>query len=136
MSQPLRRPAGRVLLRVDDKLRFRIPPWVLPAIESHLPWIITSLDGEIIRMYPVEEWVKARTALLAGGKEGQAVLAFAELHVCEYGLDNMDRMLLPPSLPSAKQLRHKQVLLVWRRDHVEVVSAETPVSDSSSSARS
>lgn len=87
-----------------------------------MPWVTTSLDGEVIRIYPLAEWEKAKNDLRAMGEDGEKIIFFAESHmVSDYGLDKGGRMLLP-NLPCRDRLR--AVRLVWVREHIEILSEE------------
>lgn len=114
-------PFSYCLSRVDDKGRIKIGADFREPMAASPKWFVCSLEGEIVRIYPAEEWQRIKRALQSEGASGAKVVAFAEKHGFETKLDACDRILVPRPLFGVL-LGCESVWLYWRDGHILVLN--------------
>ena len=120
---------------VDDKGRLKLPASVNRQFKEnykHGDIFITSLDGETVKMYPIEEW-KVVEALLSSRSTGtdqasdgmvkNRILFQVSRFGAEESLDNQGRLLVPAVLRDSAGMRGT-VVIQWQSNHLVVMSEE------------
>jgi len=120
--------------RVDDKGRLKLPALVRQRIEDHyhdLHVFITSIDGEVVKVFPLKEWETVEARLSQKSPEGKEsdgevkdkILFQTQRFGAEETLDNQGRILVPAVLREAAGMRG-EVRILWQSNHMLVLSAE------------
>jgi len=107
--------------RVDDKGRIKIGADFRGPMAVCANWFVCSLEGEVVRIYPAEEWQRIKLALQSEGGSGALVVAFAEKHGFETEVDGCSRILIPRPL-FGTLLVSESVWLYWRDGHILVLN--------------
>jgi MraZ protein len=113
--------------RVDDRGRLRLPTDLLKYWESTgaKQLFVTSFDGAIARIYPLDEWEKAEKLLEEPGddaNEGEDLLFTARTYGGDTDIDSQGRILMPTTLRREMGVENEPVHMMYMRGHVEVFS--------------
>ncbi|MFQ5816333.1 MAG: division/cell wall cluster transcriptional repressor MraZ [Terriglobia bacterium] len=101
---------GNYQARVDEKGRLKIPAAFLAELrESHAgEFFVTSLNGEFVRIWPLEEWSRIEERLARVSSTNRAKKKFLN-RVNYYGqlakLDKQGRVLIPVRLRDSAGMR-------------------------------
>lgn len=101
---------GNYPARVDEKGRLKIPQAFLRAFEENYEgeFFVTSLNGEFVRIWPLEEWARLEERLARVSSTNRAKKKFLN-RVNYYGqqakLDKQGRLLIPSILREAAGMR-------------------------------
>ncbi len=125
---------GQQTARVDDKGRLKFPALVRQRLlkqysDSHV--FITSLDGEAVKIFPIQEWEIVEARLSEKSSDGKEIdgevkdkiLFQANKYGAEESLDNQGRILVPAVLRETAGMRG-EVKMVWQSNHVLALSAD------------
>lgn len=116
---------GNYPARVDEKGRLKIPASFLSVVKEKFgeDFFVTSLNGQYVRIWPLEVWEELEERLAQAGSANLAKKKFLNL-VNYYGqvvkLDKQGRVLIPPMLRESAAMRgevavlgHLTYLEVW-----------------------
>ncbi len=110
--------------RVDEKGRLKVPADFKRVLDEKYgsQFYITSLDGKIAQIYPMEEWESVETKVSAQPSMNPAVKKF--LNVTSYygqavEIDAQGRVLIPGLLRESASLKG-DVAVVGTLNHLEV----------------
>ena len=120
--------------RVDDKGRLKFPSLVRQSLEreySDFGVFITSLDGEVTKVFPMAEWESLEARLSqksteskdADGEVKDKILFQTNRFGAEETLDNQGRILVPAVLRESAGMRG-EVKLQWQSNHILVLTAD------------
>jgi transcriptional regulator MraZ len=114
--------------RVDEKGRLKVPADFKRLIDEKYGerFYITSTDGRIARIYPMEEWERLEEKLARLSNFNPTKRKFLD-RANYYGqaveMDNQGRVLMPALLRDAAQLKG-EVAVLGHLDHLQVRNAE------------
>lgn len=115
---------GNCPTRVDDKGRLKIPADFKRVLDEKYgaQFYITSLDGKIAQIYPMEEWERVEQKIAAQPSMNPAVKKF--LNTTNYWgsvveVDGQGRVLMPGLLRESAGLKG-EVAVVGFLNHLEV----------------
>ena len=120
---------------VDAKGRMKLPSAVQRKLKEAYEsgeFFITSLDGETVKVFPIQEWERLEARLAEKSTESNQamdgsiknkILFQANRFGSEETLDNQGRLLVPAALRDTAGMRG-EVKLQWQANHIMVVSAE------------
>jgi MraZ protein len=110
--------------RVDEKGRMKVPADFKRLIDEKYSaqFYITSTDGKIAKLYPMEEWERLEQKVAAQASMKPVIKKF--LNVTNYWgqvveIDGQGRLLLPGLLREAANLKG-EVAVVGFLNHIEV----------------
>jgi MraZ protein len=120
--------------RVDDKGRLKFPSLVRQRLEqeySDFSVFITSVDGDVAKVFPMTEWetVEARLSQKSienkdvDGEVKDKILFQTNRFGAEETLDNQGRILVPAVLRESAGMRG-EVKLQWQSNHILVLNAD------------
>ena len=118
---------GSASTRIDDKGRLKIPSIFRSVIQDRhgADVFVTSLTGECVLIYPLQEWVALEQRLLDLPEQLPERLKFLEL-VNYFGqegeLDSQGRVLIPTLIRSEAEIAG-EVRVYGRITHLEVWNA-------------
>ena len=107
---------GSYTARVDDKGRLKIPAaFLTPLRETYAgQFFVTSLTGQFVRIYPLEEWHRIEERLAQVSSTNRAKKKFLNL-VNYYGqvvsLDKQGRVLIPALLRESAAMKGEVAVL-------------------------
>lgn len=132
---------GNFLAKVDDKGRLKLPSKFRSIIEPRFgrEFFVTSLDGESIRIYPMEIWVEIEQKLSASSGFKPAIVRFKN-RVNYFGqvanMDSQGRVLLHPLvrdkagvLGEVAVLGQQNFLEVWNHGELEKKLEAEPLTE-------
>lgn len=119
--------------RVDDKGRLKFPALVRQRLlkqYSDAQVFITSLDGEVVKVFPLQEWEIVETRLSEKSPDGKEIdgevkdkiLFQTSKFGAEESLDNQGRILVPAVLRETAGMRG-EVKVLWQSNHLLVLNA-------------
>ncbi len=121
---------GNSPARVDEKGRLKIPAQFKQVLDESYEnkFFVTSLDGQYVRIYPLEEWTKVEEKV-KGSTFNETRRKFM-LKVNYFGgmaeMDNQGRILIPPVLREASGMKgdvfvvgSASYLEVWTKDRMQ-----------------
>ena len=131
---------GNYPARIDEKGRLKIPvPFkdVLDEKYDSDEFCVTSLDGQYVRIYPMEEWVPIEEKLARGGSFNQARRKFLD-RMNYFGQivkwDKPGRILIPTVLREAAEMKGNVAVLgnltyltVWNNDRYLAEIRNNPI---------
>jgi MraZ protein len=110
--------------RVDEKGRLKVPADFKRVLDEQYgsQFYITSLDGKIAQIYPMEEWERVEQKIAAQPSMNPAVKKF--LNVTSYygqavEIDGQGRVLIPGLLRESASLKG-EVAVVGSLNHLEI----------------
>ena len=119
---------GNYPARVDEKGRLKIPAPFKEDVEENYGklFYITSLDGQYVRIYPLEEWNKLEEKLQAASSFNRTRRKFLD-RTNYFGqlveMDKQGRVLIPAVLREEAEMRGDVAVLgnlafleVWNRE--------------------
>lgn len=101
---------GNYQARVDEKGRLKIPQAFLDVLRENYgeDFFVTSLNGEFVRIWPLEEWsqIEARLARVAStNRAKKKFLNRANYYGQQVKLDKQGRLLVPSLLRESAGMR-------------------------------
>jgi len=130
---------GNYPARVDEKGRLKIPAAFLEALRENYggEFFVTSLNGEFVRIYPLEEWNRIEERLARVGSTNRTKKKFLN-RVNYYGqlakLDKQGRILIPALLREVAAMRGEVAVLgsltyldVWNHQRFLEEIKKTPI---------
>ncbi len=117
---------------VDEKGRLKLPAKVRQRFENQYEdrdVFITSLDGKVVKLFPMREWEAAETRLSEKSTESKdmdgevkdKILFQANKYGSEESLDNQGRVLVPAVLRETAGMSG-EVKILWSSNHILVLS--------------
>ena len=119
---------GNYPARADDKGRLKIPATFKEELQENYgkQFYITSLDGQYVRIYPLEEWNKLEEKLQAASSFNRTRRKFLD-RTNYFGqlveMDNQGRVLIPAVLREMADMKGDVAVLgnltfleVWNRE--------------------
>ena len=118
---------------VDEKGRLKLPAKVRQRFENRYEdrdVFITSLDGKVVKVFPLREWEAVETRLSEKSTESKdmdgevkdKILFQANKYGSEESLDNQGRVLVPAVLRETAGMSG-EVKILWSSNHLLVLSA-------------
>jgi MraZ protein len=131
---------GNYPARIDEKGRLKIPVPFKAAIDEKYDgseFCVTSLDGQYVRIYPMEEWVRIEEKLASGGSFNKSRRKFLD-RMNYYGQvvswDKTGRVLIPATLREAADMKGEVAVLgnltwlaVWNNDRFQADLKNNPI---------
>jgi MraZ protein len=132
---------GNYPTRVDEKGRLKVPAAFKEELEQNYArqFYITSLDGQYVRIYPMEEWMKLEEKLQAASTFNETRRRFLSRtnyfgQVVE--MDNQGRLLIPALLREKAEMKGEVAVLgylnyleVWNNERFIREIEQNPMSD-------
>jgi MraZ protein len=117
---------------VDEKGRLKLPAKVRQRFEDKYEdrdVFITSLDGKVVKLFPLREWEAVETRLSEKSTESKEmdgevkdkILFQANKYGSEESLDNQGRVLVPAVLRETAGMSG-EVKILWSSNHMLVLS--------------
>ena len=117
---------------VDEKGRLKLPAKVRQPFENQYEdrdVFITSLDGKVVKLFPMREWEAVETRLSEKSTESKdmdgevkdKILFQANKYGSEESLDNQGRVLVPAVLRETAGMSG-EVKILWSSNHMLVLS--------------
>jgi MraZ protein len=117
---------------VDEKGRLKLPAKVRQRLENQYgnrDVFITSLDGKVVKLFPLREWEAAEARLSEKSTESKEmdgevkdkILFQANKYGSEESLDNQGRVLVPAVLRETAGMSG-EVKILWSSNHMLVLS--------------
>ena len=118
---------------VDDKGRLKLPASVKRALKdqyTHMDVFVTSLDGKVVKVFPVREWETVEETLSrksTGPEQGidgtvkNKILFQANRFGAEESLDGQGRFLVPAALRESASMKGA-VKIQWQTNHMLVMN--------------
>jgi DNA-binding transcriptional regulator/RsmH inhibitor MraZ len=124
---PAQPPLGIYSSRCDDKGRVRLPKEFEEFLRTFAEpqFFVTSLDGSIGRIYPIQVWRENEKIFEEYDEDPQAAEDIRFLADHWGGLSTIDgqgRMLVPPDLRRKIEIEDKKVFLRFYKGGVELYS--------------
>ena len=118
---------------VDEKGRLKLPAKLRQRFENRYEdrdVFITSLDGKVVKLFPMREWEAVETRLSEKSTESKdidgevkdKILFQANKYGSEESLDNQGRVLVPTVLRETAGMSG-EVKILWSSNHMLVLSA-------------
>ncbi len=118
---------------VDEKGRLKLPVKVRQRFENRYEdrdVFITSLDGKVVKVFPLREWEAVETRLSEKSTESKdmdgevkdKILFQVNKYGSEESLDNQGRVLVPAVLRETAGMSG-EVKILWSSNHLLVLSA-------------
>jgi MraZ protein len=131
---------GNYPARIDEKGRLKVPVPFKDALEETYDgdeFCVTSLDGQYVRIYPMEEWVQLEEKLARGGTFNKASRKFLD-RMNYYGQvvswDKQGRILIPAILREAAEMKGDVAVLgnlkwlaVWNNERFLAEIRNNPI---------
>ncbi len=114
--------------RIDEKGRLKVPAEFKRLIDEKYgdKFYITSVDGKVAQVYPMEEWERLEEKLSRLSNFNPTKRKFLD-RANYYGqaveMDNQGRVLMPALLRDAAQLK-AEVAVLGHLNHLQVRNAE------------
>jgi DNA-binding transcriptional regulator/RsmH inhibitor MraZ len=111
--------------RCDDKGRLRLPKEIEDFLRKfpEPEFFVTSLDGNIARIYPIQAWLE-NEKILAGFKKSPAAARNIAFMAHYWGavttIDAQGRVLIPPALRRKLGIEDQKVNVQYYKGTVEV----------------
>jgi MraZ protein len=132
---------GNSLAKVDDKGRLKLPSKFRSIIEPRFgrDFFVTSLNGDSIRIYPMEIWTTIEEKLAESSGFKPAVMRFKN-RVNYYGqmanMDSQGRVLLHPLVREKAEIAGEVAVLgqqnfleIWHHANLEAKLESEPLTD-------
>jgi MraZ protein len=132
---------GNALAKVDNKGRLKLPAGFRSIIQPKFgnEFFVTSLRGDSVRIYPMENWLEVESRLAAAPSMNPAVIKFKSA-VNYYGqctaMDAQGRILLHPLVRERAGTQGEVAVLgqhdfleVWNREAFEKRIKSDPLTD-------
>lgn len=122
-----RPPLGIYPSRCDDKGRVRLPKEFEEYVKNfpEQQFFVTSLDGDIGRIYPIEVWRENLKVLAEFKDDPQAaedIAYIADTWGSVSGLDGQGRILVPPTLRRKLEIEDQKVNLRFYNGAIDLYS--------------
>jgi len=124
---PARPPLGIYSSRCDDKGRVRLPREFEEFVKTfpEQEFFVTTLDGAIGRIYPIQVWMENEKILAEYTEDPQAAEDVA--FVAHYwgsmsGVDGQARVLVPPGLRRKLEIEDQKVNLRFYNGAIDIYS--------------
>ena len=130
---------GNYPARIDDKGRLKIPAPFKQVLEEKYgdEFCVTSLDGQYVRIYPMEEWVQIEEKLARNASFNKTRRKFLE-RANYYGqvvpCDKQGRILIPAVLREAAEMKGDVAVLgnltclaVWNNERFLAEIRNNPI---------
>jgi MraZ protein len=134
LSQPgsARPPIGIYSSRCDDKGRVRLPKEFEEFVKTfpEQQFFVTTLDGDIGRIYPIQVWMENEKILAEYTEDPQAaedVAFMAHYWGSVSGIDGQARILVPPGLRRKLEIEDQKVNLRFYRGAIDLYSEAASV---------
>jgi MraZ protein len=116
---------GSHTTRIDEKGRLKVPADFKRLIDEKygLQFYITSVDGTIAKVYPLEEWERVETKLAevpSYNPVKQKYLDRTNFYGQVVEMDGQGRLLIPPKLRESAAIKGVDVAVVGKLTHLEV----------------
>ncbi len=128
-NQQARPPLGIFQSRCDEKGRVRLPKEFEDFLRTYSEpeFFITSMDGSVVRVYPISLW-RENLKVLAEFREKPKAAASIRFMVDFWGgvstIDSQGRVLVPPVLRRDAGIENGKVYLRHDNGAVEIYSEE------------
>lgn len=125
--KPTQPPLGIYTSRCDEKGRLRLPKEFEDFMRSFPDpeFFVTSLDGNIGRIYPIQTW-RSNLQTLENDPDDQALAESAQYLADHFGsvavIDSQGRILVPPVLRRQLGIENEKVQVRYYRGAVEIYS--------------
>ena len=132
---------GNSLAKLDEKGRLKLPASFRAVLEPKFgsDYFVTSLRGDSVRIYPMDEWLRIEERLARGSSLNPSVMRFKNA-VNYFGqatpMDAQGRILVHPLLRERADVRGEVVVLgqqdfleVWNRTAFEERLQADPLTD-------
>jgi len=124
---PNRPPLGIYTSRCDDKGRLRLPKEFEDFVRTfpEQEFFVTTLDGDIGRIYPIAVWMENEKVLAEYSEDPQAAedIAFmAHYWGAVSTLDGQGRILAPPGLRRKLEIENEKVNLRFYNGAIDIYS--------------
>jgi len=125
--KPVRPPLGIYSSRCDDKGRVRLPKEFVEYVSTFAEqeFFVTSLDGNVGRIYPIEVWRENLRILAEYTEDPQAaedIAYIADTWGAVSGLDAQGRILVPPALRRKLEIEDQKVNLRFYNGAIDLYS--------------
>ena len=121
---------GNSPARVDEKGRLKIPAQFKEVLEENYEnkFFVTSLDGQYVRIYPLEEWTKVEERVKGStfNKTRRKFMFQANYYGGTAEMDAQGRILIPQVLREAAGMKgdvfvvgSTRYLEVWNRERIQ-----------------
>jgi MraZ protein len=116
---------GSYTTRLDEKGRLKVPADYKRLIDEKygLKFYITSVDGNVAQLYPLEEWEKIERKLAEVPSYNPAKQKYLD-RTNYYGqlveMDGQGRLLIPPKLRESAAIKGVDVTVVGLQGFLEV----------------
>lgn len=134
LSQPgsARPPLGIYSSRCDDKGRVRLPKEFEEFVKTfpEQQFFVTTLDGDIGRIYPIQVWMENEKILAEYTEDPQAaedVAFMAHYWGSVSGIDGQARVLVPPGLRRKLEIEDQKVNLRFYNGAIDLYSEAASV---------
>jgi len=134
LSQPdsARPPIGIYSSRCDDKGRVRLPREFEEFVKTfpEQQFFVTTLDGDIGRIYPIQVWMENEKILAEYTEDPQAaedVAFMAHYWGSVSGIDGQARILVPPGLRRKLEIEDQKVNLRFYNGAIDLYSEAASV---------
>ncbi|MGA2326059.1 MAG: hypothetical protein ABSH05_07205 [Bryobacteraceae bacterium] len=134
LSQPdsARPPIGIYSSRCDDKGRVRLPREFEEFVKTfpEQQFFVTTLDGDIGRIYPIQVWMENEKILAEYTEDPQAaedVAFMAHYWGSVSGIDGQARVLVPPGLRRKLEIEDQKVNLRFYNGAIDLYSEAASV---------
>lgn len=130
---------GNYPARIDEKGRLKIPEAFKKVLEEKYgdEFCVTSLDGQYVRIYPMDEWVQIEEKLASGGSFNKARRKFLD-RMNYYGQvvtwDKQGRVLIPAVLRETAEMKGDVAVLgnltylaVWNNERFLAEIRNNPI---------
>ena len=131
---------GNYPARIDEKGRLKVPVPFKEVLEQKYDggeFCVTSLDGQYVRIYPMEEWVQIEEKLASGGSFNKSRRKFMD-RMNYYGQvvtwDKQGRILIPAVLREAAEMKGDVAVLgnltflaVWNNERFVAELRSNPI---------
>lgn len=116
---------GSHITRVDEKGRLKVPAEFKRLIDQKygLQFYITSVDGAVAQLYPLEEWERIERKLAdipSFNPAKQKYLDRTNFYGQLVEMDGQGRLLIPPALRESADIKGVDVTVVGCQSYLEV----------------
>ena len=131
---------GNYPARIDEKGRLKVPVPFKTVIEQEYDgdeFCVTSVDGQFVRIYPMQVWMRLEEKLASGGSFNNTFRKFLD-RMNYYGQvvswDKTGRILIPTILRGAAEMKGEVAVLgnltwlaVWNNDRFQADLQNNPI---------
>ena len=114
---------GKFDAKLDDRGRLKVPSKYLSLLDCNYgrEVYVTSLNGDVVFIYPVKEWevIEQKLENIRLNSTVQEYISRTSYWGCETEIDARGRVLVPPDLRQSAGLS-EEIFVLGVRDHLEV----------------